>query len=231
MVLCTAVAVTAFMLTVVVPMFEQVYARMGGELPALTRGIIAFAGRFPSYMLAAGAAAAAAIVMLRRYRNDERWQRFAGALLLRLPVAGGIIRKDNQARICKLLDLLCSSGIPLLTGVETISRTVEFYPYRRSLALSARMLEQGVPFSDALAHFPELYERRLTALVCVGEQTNRLPAMLRRQGDALTDELEHAIRRMGSVAEPVLILLVGILVAVILVAMYLPMFKLGGIMG
>ena len=73
--------------------------------------------------------------------------------------------------------------------------------------------------------------RKLTALVRVGEQTNRLPEMLRRQGETLTEELEYAIRRMGAMLEPALILLVGILVAVILIAMYMPMFSLGGIMG
>ncbi len=230
-VLCTAAAVTAFMLTVVVPMFEQVYARMGGELPALTRFVTALAARFPTYAAIVAAAAIIAAVAYRRLRNDDRARGAAGAILLKLPAAGDMIRKNNQARICKLLDLLCSSGVPLLTGVEMIAEAVEFYPYRRSLTLMARMLEQGVSFSDAMTKFPDLYGRRLAALVRVGEQTNRLREMLRRQGEALTDELEHAIRRTGAVAEPALILLVGILVAVILISMYLPMFKLGGIMG
>ncbi|WP_337433068.1 type II secretion system F family protein, partial [Alistipes communis] len=90
---------------------------------------------------------------------------------------------------------------------------------------------RGDAFAETLARFPDLYDRKLTALVRVGEQTNRLPEMLRRQGETLTEELEYAIRRMGAMLEPALILLVGILVAVILIAMYMPMFSLGGIMG
>ena len=149
-ILAVAAAVVAFMLSVVVPMFEEVYARMGGELPALTRGIIALSKVFPAY-------AAVAVS------------------------AGG--------------------GLYLLYRAKTLAR------------------------------FPDLYDRKLTALVRVGEQTNRLPEMLRRQGETLTEELEYAIRRMGAMLEPALILLVGILVAVILIAMYMPMFSLGGIMG
>ncbi len=230
-VLCTAAAVTAFMLTVVVPMFEQVYARMGGELPSLTHNMIAFAGAFPQYAAATAAASCAAALIYRRHRRNERVRRIVCTMLLRLPVIGGIIRKNNEVRICRLLDLLCSSGIPLLTGVTMIARTTEFHPYRQSLSHIARLLEQGVPFAEAMAQYPELYERRLTAMVRMGEQTNRLRHMLRRLGDTLTNELEHAIRHMGTVAEPALILLVGALVAVILIAMYLPMFRLGGIIG
>ena len=211
-------------------MFEQVYARMGGELPMLTRRIIAFADAFPEYATATVATACAAALLYRRYGKDEQVRRITGTMLLRLPIIGDIIRKNNEVRICKLLDLLCSSGIPLLAGVTMIAEATEFYPYRRSLSEIARMLEQGISFADAMARYPELYERRLAALVRVGEQTNRLRQMLRRLGDTLTDELEHAIRRMGTIAEPSLILLVGTLVAVILIAMYLPMFKLESLM-
>lgn len=97
--------------------------------------------------------------------------------------------------------------------------------------LSLTWLERGDAFADALARFPALYDRKLIALIRVGEQTNRLPEMLRRQGESLTEELEYAIRRLGAMLEPALILCVGILVALILIAMYLPMFSLGGILG
>lgn len=229
-VLCMAMVVTAFMLTVVVPMFEQVYARMGGELPTLTRRIIAVAEAFPEYAAVTAATVVAAALLYRHHGKDERVQRITCTIMLRLPVIGGIIRKNNEVRICKLLDLLCSSGIPLLAGVTMISEATKFYLYRRSLAEMARMLEQGTSFADAMAQYPELYERRLVALVRVGEQTNRLRQMLRKLGDTLTDELEHAIRRMGTIAEPLLILLVGSLVAIILISMYLPMFRLESIM-
>lgn len=108
---------------------------------------------------------------------------------------------------------------------------IVFYPYRVSFARIARELEQGACLSEALERFAELYDRRLVTLLRVGEQTGRLPEMLAREGDVLTGELEHRLRLLGNLLEPVLILLVGLLVAVILVAMYLPMFRLGGIMG
>ena len=230
-ILCTAVAVVAFMLAVVVPMFEEVYARMGGELPALTRWIISVSQAFPAY--AAGTIAAFCGIGTIYYanRNKKEVRRWLSNMLLHLPVAGTIIRKNHEAQFCRLLHLLSSSGVPLLTGVKVLSDVIGFYPYRQSFELIAQELECGGTFAEGISRFPELYDRRLAALVRVGEETGRLPEMLHRRADALAAELEYAIRRVGTLLEPLLILLVGILVAVILVAMYMPMFSLGGIMG
>ena len=121
------------------------------------------------------------------------------------------------------------------TRVEGMAVLLEgiivFYLYRVSFARIARELERGACLSEALERFAELYDRRLVTLLRVGEQTGRLPEMLAREGDVLTGELEHRLRSLRNLLEPVLILLVGLLVAVILVAMYLPMFRLGEIIG
>lgn len=230
-ILSTAVVVVAFMLAVIVPMFEQVYARMGGELPALTRWIIALSKSFPAYAGMIIGSGVAAYIVLYTNRNRKEVQRWTSECLLHLPVAGAIIRKNYQSQFCKLLYLLTSSGVPLLTGVGMLADVIGFYPYRESFGAICRGLEQGEPFSSGVAKFPGLYDPKLAALVRVGEETNRLPEMLRRQGEVLTEELEHRIKRMGTLLEPALILLVGLWVAVILISMYMPMFRLGGIMG
>lgn len=219
------------MLAVIVPMFEQVYARMGGQLPALTRWIIGLSKSFPAYAAVTALIGVSAYVALYLNRNRKEVRAWTAGLLLRLPVAGAIVRKDQQARFCKLLYLLISSGVPLLVGVEMLAGVIGFYPYRQSFGVICRGLEQGDSFSAGVAKFPALYDRKLTALIRVGEETNRLPEMLRRQGEVLTEELEFRIKRMGALLEPALILLVGLLVAVILISMYMPMFRLGGIMG
>lgn len=230
-ILCTALVVVVFMLVVIVPMFEQVYARMGGELPALTRAIIALSKTFPAYALLIGGLGAATYFLFRINRHRKEVQSWTANLLLRLPVAGAIIRKNHQAQFCRLLCVLTEAGVPLLTGVGILADVIEFYPYRQSFVTICRRLEQGELLSAGAAAFPALYDRKLVALLRVGEETNRLPEMLRRQGDALTEELEYGIKRLGSLLEPALIMLVGLLVAVILISMYMPMFRLGGVMG
>ncbi len=142
-ILCTAVAVVGFMLAVIVPMFEQVYARMGGQLPALTRWIIGLSKSFPAYAAVTALIGVSAYVALYLNRNRKEVRAWTAGLLLRLPVAGAIVRKDQQARFCKLLYLLISSGVPLLVGVEMLAGVIGFYSYRQSFGVICRGLEQG----------------------------------------------------------------------------------------
>ncbi|MDR1756649.1 MAG: type II secretion system F family protein, partial [Culturomica sp.] len=230
-ILSVAVAVLVFMLTVIVPMFEQVYGRMGGELPGITRAIITFSGRFPLLLAVTGGALLLGSGAVMLWGRNDDFRLFRGRLLLRLPLAGNLLRKNYEVQFCKLLYLLCSSGIPLLKSITMLEEIITFPPYRFSFRSIARGLQQGELFADNLACFQQLYDRRLIALLRVGEETNRLPEMLRKQGDSLTAELEHRIRQLGNLMEPVLILGIGGIVAFVLISMYLPMFKLGGVVG
>ncbi len=230
-ILCTAVVVVTFMLAFIVPMFEQVYSRMGGELPAMTKSIIALSRNFPAYMAVILSVVLLVALLLYSMRRNEEIQRGMAYVLLRLPLAGSILKKNYQAHFCKLLYLLTSSGVPLLHGITMLRSIITFYPYRQSLGSVADGLARGKLFSAGLECYPSLYEKRLTTLLRVGEETNRLPQMLQKQGDDLTRELEYKLKQLGAMLEPILILIVGILVAVILISMYLPMFKLGGVMG
>lgn len=230
-ILATAGAAVAFMLSVVVPMFAEVYARMGRGLPALTRSVVALAEAFPACAAAIAALGGGLGALWYANRRNPRVESALATLWLRMPAVGGILRRSHEERVCRLLDLIVSSGIPLLTAVGMLRDAIGFRPYRRSFDLIAQMLERGDSLAAGVSRFPELYDPRLAALVRVGEETGRLPEMLRRRAEALAAELRSAVRRLGTLLEPTLILLVGMLVAVILVAMYMPMFSLGGMLG
>ena len=191
-----------------------------------SRGGSSHSKAFPAYAAVAVSGEGGLYLLLPRQptaRGAERWR---AAILLRLPVAGEIIRKNMQAQCCKLLDLLCAAGVPLLAGVGMLREVIGFHPYRKSFDEIARRLERGDAFAETLARFPVISttenSRRSSG---VESRQTVWPEMLRRQGETLTEELEYAIRRMGAMLEPALILLVGILVAVILIAMYMPMFS------
>lgn len=230
-ILFTATVVLIFMVLVIVPMFEQVYARMGGELPVITRWIIAFSGNFPVYILSVVVLAGVFAGFMFLYGRTGRVRSWMAACVLHLPGVGRIVRKNYEARFCKLLYLIYSSGIPLLKGIEMLEGIITFYPYQRSFPEISRGLQRGGLFADNLAAFPDIYNRKLVTLVRVGEETNRLGDMLAKQGNDLGRELEHELKQLGNLLEPMLILVVGGLVALVLVAMYLPMFRLGGVIG
>lgn len=229
-ILVTAVVVLIFMITVIVPMFEQVYARMGGELPGITRWIINFSKNFPLYLTLLFCLIVGIGAFFFLYGKTDTTRSFVSKIVLKIPIVGELIRKNQQARFCKLLYLLYSSGIPLLRGIEMLKDIITFYPYQHSFDSICEGLRKGELFAEKLGEFPNIYDRKLYTLVRVGEETNRLGDMLLKQGEDLTKELEHKLKQLGNLIEPILILGVGGLVAIVLISMYLPMFKLGGVM-
>jgi type IV pilus assembly protein PilC len=108
---------------------------------------------------------------------------------------------------------------------------ITFYPYQLSFKSIADALQHGEMFTANLEKYGNLYDKKLTTLLRVGEETNRLPHMLNMQAEEFTKNLEYLLKKLGDMLEPILIIFVGALVAIILISMYLPMFKLGGIMG
>ncbi len=226
----TAIVVVVFMVLVIVPMFEQVYSRMGGELPAMTRFIIALSKALPLYVVAFLVIISGTGTLLYVYRNEEIVRKITSETLLRTPIINTIIKKNYQGRFCKLLCLLTGSGVPLLYSINILSDIIRFYPYQNSFKAIASDLRGGKLFWTSMSNFKNLYNNKLITLLRVAEETNTLPEMLRKQGDELSVELEYKIRFLCNMLEPALILTVGAIVAVILISMYLPMFKLGGIM-
>lgn len=226
-ILSVAVIVLIFMVLVIVPMFEQVYARMGGELPGITQVVIAFSRNSKTYLFFFILFTGGSASLLTLYKNTERMQKYKSAFLLKIPVAGELLKMHYQSHFCKLLYLLYSSGVPLLQGIEMLRGIITFYPYRKSFEVISKGLYNGESLAENIARFDHIYDRKLSTLLKVGEETNTLSGMLKKQGDDLSVQLEHKLKQMGNMLEPVLILFVGILVAIVLISMYLPMFKLG----
>ena len=226
-VMFTAVIVLVFMLAVVVPMFEQVYVRMGGELPGLTRMVIAFSSAFPVFLFILGCLSLCLIGIKTIYGERDFFQKTTSRMLLKIPVAGTLIKKDHQARFCKLLYLLYSAGVPLLHSLELLAGIIHFYPFRRSFESICEGLKEGDLFADRLAAFPDIYDLKMVTLFRVGEETNCLDKVLLKQSEDITAELEHRLKQLGAMLEPALVVGIGFIVAFILIAMYLPIFKLG----
>lgn len=229
-ILATAFIVTAFMLVCIVPMFENVYARFGGELPAITRSIIRFSRSFPIVITVIIIVSTACILPFLVHKDNGTLQHIKSIMRLNMPIFGKIVKCDIQAQICRILYLQTSSGMPLLTGIEMLEEVIDDWQYKQSFHKIADGLNKGNLLSEGMQTFPGLYDRVLISLLRVGEETNRLPQMLSKQADDLTSKLDYNLSRTGSILEPILIIFIGLLVAIILISMYLPMFRLGNVM-
>ncbi len=230
MIIVTAIIVIIFMVLVIVPMFEQVYSRMGGDLPFITQFIIKFSKAFPAFMLALFFVTSIIGLLLYVYRKKETIRKMTSNIILFIPLVNTIIKKNYQSRFCKLLYLLTGSGVPLLYSINILSDIIDFYPYKTSFKTISMDLRKGNLFWTSIANFKNLYNNKLITLLRVAEETNSLPEMLKKQGEELSVELEYKIKFLCNMMEPALIIIVGAIVAVVLISMYLPMFKLGGIM-
>lgn len=230
-IIITATLVLFFMITVVIPMFEQVYSRMGGSLPEITQFMVRLSGKFPTFCIVCAVVGIGFMIIRIFFGETDRYRRVTSTLLLRIPLIGNLINSHYQAQFCKLLHLLVSSNVPLLQSLEMLKGIIHFYPFSYSFEVIIKGLKQGDTFSENLSKFKDIYGHKLTALIRVGEETNCLDKMFLNLSNDIALELEYKLKRLGSILEPLLILCIGAIVAFVLIAMYLPMFKLGQTIG
>lgn len=225
--LCVAAVVLAFMMLVVIPMFEQVYARMGGELPAMTRMMICIADKMPAFFLGLLFVLVAGYFVKQRFGYSDAYQRVASSILLRMPYVGKMICMLQVSRLSGLLYLLIGSDVPLLQSLRLTADILRFYPVRKSLEETCVMVEHGEPLYAGFAKYGKIYSRKFVTLLRVGEETNSLDAMLKTLSDDTSAELDYELKQVNNALEPLLILFIGVIVAFVLISMYLPMFKMG----
>ena len=225
--LSIAVIVLVFMLLVVVPMFEQVYARMGGELPAITRQIIGMSESAPAVLGIMVLLGLSMYGVRHMFGSSDKYQRIASGIVMRLPLVSGLIRKYQVSRFSRIMHLLVSSDVPILQALYLMRGIITFYPYRQSIEEVCRMIEKGQTLTGGMDKYENLYGKRFLVLLKVGEETNSIEQMLLTQANDTNAELEHEIKQLNNIVEPFLILAIGIIVAFVLIAMYMPMFKLG----
>ncbi len=229
-VMIVAFGAVGFMLRFVVPMFADMLKRFNTELPAITQWIIGASNTFGTYgpwilLLLAGLGAFA-----YSQRKQTWYRRFAAGLLLRIPYIGKIAQKVYLERFCHSMHLLLASRTTLVSALELVQKMVGFHPLEISLDTVRRDIMHGSALHESLAKFP-VYTRRMVSLVRVAEEVNQLDLIFDKLSQQLTDEIEHETSVLGSIIEPLMIIFLGLMVAVILVAMYLPMFKLSTAFG
>ncbi len=219
-----------FMLKFVVPMFADVFKRFKGELPYFTKVIIRLSDTFSAYSFyfIIGLTGLVSFFYLKR---KTIWFRKASAqFLLHAPIVKTMIGKIYLARFCQSMNLLISAKTPLVTAIELVKKMVGFYPIEVSLDTVQNDIMAGQQLHVSLSKF-KIYNRRMISLIKVAEEVNQLDTMFAKLAQQYSDEVEHQTSIMGSLIEPIMIIFLGLLVAIILVAMYLPMFQMSSTVG
>lgn len=217
--------VIAFMLRVVVPMFSDVFKRSGAELPGLTRAVVRLSAVSGPVGIGALVAVAALVIMLVLMKDHARVQAFRSWVAVRAPLVGPIYRKAQFARLYRAMASMLAAQLPLDRALDLSCDLVDLRPLRQALIAIRERVVRGGHLHEACAEHP-LFDRRDVAMIAVAEEVRQLDRMFLRLAAERMAEVQHRTSLMGSVLEPVMIVFIAVFVGIVLVAMYLPMFKL-----
>lgn len=224
-VLSTSMGAVFFMLKFVVPMFGDVFKRFGGQLPWITEKIISISqgmeNNFYPFLIFCGLAGG----WLWSIRKTEKFRRVCSRIVLRLPVAGNIVQKIYLARFCNSMRLLINARLPLLRAIALTRQMVGYYPIESSLQRIEEDIMNGNSLHQSMQHF-SIFPPKMIQLLKVGEETNQLDHFFSKISEQYIEEVEYRTSTISSVMEPLIIILLGLIVGVILIAMYLPMFQM-----
>lgn len=225
LVIITAIFAVGFMLNFIVPMFMDVFKRFNGQMPALTRTIVSISVFFKSYSLLMFLVIVIIVVIILSIRTKEYFRAWSSATMLKMPLFGEVVQKIYLTRYCQSMALLLSAKTPMIKALQLVKFMIGFYPFEKALEIMESDILHGKLLHQSMAQFP-LFDTRIISLVRVGEEVNQLDAIFSKLNAQYNDELEHRIGMLSSLLEPVMIIVVGLLVAVILISMYLPLFQL-----
>jgi type IV pilus assembly protein PilC len=227
-ILVVAIGVIAVMLIKVIPTFENMYKEMGrAELPAATKFVIGishgFVNRWYIYFGLLFGLIAGSTVMRRTDRGREIFDR----MLLRLPVIGPTLRKIVVARFTRTLGTLLSSGVPILDALDICARTAGNRVVQSGILKAKDKISEGHDMAGPLAE-SRVFPSMVVQMIGVGEQTGAMDQMLQKIADFYEEEVDAAVSALTSLIEPVMMAFLGIVVGGLIIAMYLPIFKLAG---
>lgn len=224
-VLSTSLGAVFFMIKFVVPMFADVFLRFGGELPWITEKILAVSDWFDRYFLILFLFLAGLGILVYLSRKQVVFRDKSARLVLKIPVIGDLVRKIYLARFANSMRLLISTDVPLLRAIGLVRLMIDYYPIETSLLEIEGRILQGAALHESLAAY-ELYPAKMVQLIKVGEEVNRMDEFFEKIAAQYTEEVEYKSNTISTMLEPLIIIFLGIVVGVILIAMYLPMFQL-----
>jgi type IV pilus assembly protein PilC len=220
-----AAIVLLALVTFLVPVFEGVFEDFGGELPMITKVTVAMSDVVTGYWYALLGGLAATVVGFLRWKRSERGRRQWQRLLLRLPMkVGDIVQKVALARWSRTFAALTTAGVPLLAALEITGKTAGNVVIEEAMEAVRESVKAGGSIAAPLKDSP-VFPSMVGHMVGVGEETGALDTMLTKIADFYEDQVAAAVKALTSIIEPIMIIVVGAIVGFIVIAMYMPMFK------
>ncbi|HLB01666.1 MAG TPA: type II secretion system F family protein [Nitrospiria bacterium] len=225
-----AIVVISILMVWVIPTFATIFTDFGGALPLPTQIVINASNFMKSNFLYMIIGAVTFGFLLRAYYRTEKGRRNIDALLLKLPVFGDLIRKAAVAKFTRTLGTLISSGVPILEGLIIVAKTAGNKIIEEAILVARQSISEGKTIADPIAK-AKVFPPMVVQMIAVGETAGALDAMLAKIADFYDDEVDAAVTALTALMEPMLMIFLGVVIGFIVIAMYLPIFKLGSVVG
>ena len=225
-----AAVVIVGLLVFVIPIFASMFADFGQALPMPTQIVIAMSNFLQRWWWLIGGSAYGAFFGFKKYYATEGGKKVVDELVLKLPVFGDLLRKVAVAKFTRTLGTMITSGVPIMDGLEIVAKTAGNKTIETAIMKTRESISAGKTISEPLAQsgvFPSM----VCQMISVGEATGALDNMLNKIADFYDDEVDSAVDAMTALMEPALMAFLGVAVGGLVIAMYLPIFKLAGAAG
>ncbi len=226
-----AFVVTAVIMVWVVPAFKEVFKSFGADLPAPTlivMGVSDFTVKY--WYLVFGIPGAGLYLFFQAWQRSLEVQRFMDKLLLKLPIFGEIIRKATIARWTRTLATMFAAGVPLVESLDSVAGAAGNAVYGDATIRIQNEVTSGTSLTIAMQN-SDVFPNMVTQMVSIGEESGSLDGMLGKVADFYEEEVDEAVASMSALMEPLIMVFLGVIIGALVVAMYLPIFKLGAVVG
>jgi len=228
-VLLTAMLAVLFMLRYVVPMFADIFNQNKVELPWLTQLIIKTSNVFQHYFWVFFVLMIFLVIAIKFVSKKIWYKKYSSKCLLRIPFVGELLRKMYIGQFTQAVALLTSAKVPVLSSIQLTKKMIDFYPLQTALHYVEDDILQGKNLSESLQPH-SIFDRKMISLLKVAEETNQNEFIFERLTTQYNEEIQYKSKMLSTLLEPLIIIFLGALVAVILIAMYLPMFTLSSVL-
>jgi type IV pilus assembly protein PilC len=229
-IIVVAIGVTLVLLLFVIPVFDKMFKEMGAELPLMTQIVVGLSNYIKSYILYTIPVVVVVVYGFLRYYKTEGGRRKIDALILKLPLFGVLTLKASVARITRTLSTLLTSGVAILESLVICAKVAGNKVIEDALLVARARISEGKNMSEPLEQ-AGIFPPMVVQMVQVGESTGALDSMLGKIADFYDEDVDNLVTNMTALMEPMIMMFLGVVLGGLVVAMYLPIFKLGGAVG
>ncbi|RXG11381.1 type IV pilus assembly protein PilC [Leeuwenhoekiella aestuarii] len=229
-VLSVATLSVIFMLRFIVPMFQDIFKQNNVQLPAITQFIVRVSNAIGDYGLITVLILAAIVLSRKLYVKKPWYRKTRDQVILRVPYIGNFVRKTYLAQFTQAISLLVSAKVPVLRSLGLVKKMILFYPIEDALGRVEEQILKGKSLSESMSR-ESIFDQKMISLIQVSEETNQTDFIFKRLNELYNQQVTQQAKIFSTALEPIIIMIVAVIVGVILIAMYLPMFGLSEVIG